>query len=348
MAYVYKHFIPQNIAPKGAKNIGVYDSNGKLVCSIPLGRLAPPTSQKQYSVGLVSDVHCYHSATVWHPSEKFDVALTHFENEGCLFVCNSGDLTQTGFFNEGDTTTLVTGQFGSYKQVCDSHTIRVYELCGNHESYVKPITNNLTELKNYTDAEMYYSVAHGDDMYLFLSQPAGSVPMTDEALQWLYETLEENRNRRCFVFIHPHLKDDSGNALGVYTTNQFFTNWKSTAAFKNLLSHYRNTILFHGHSHMMLECQEVDETANYTEKNGFRSVHIPSLTRPCAIIDGVRTYQNEKSYAYIMDVYADCIVLNGLDLIANKAVPIGTYRINTTLQTIPAGTFTDSTGTITT
>ena len=44
--YKYNHFIPQNIAPKGAKSIGVYDGNKK-ICTIPLGRMAQP-NRKSY------------------------------------------------------------------------------------------------------------------------------------------------------------------------------------------------------------------------------------------------------------------------------------------------------------
>ena len=300
---------------------------------------------KLYSVGIVSDVHCYSSTVAWTPSEKLDKALTYFENEGCLFCCNSGDMTQTGFFNEGNTSTLVTGQFASYKQVCDAHSIPVYELCGNHESYVKAITNNLTELKNYTDAEMYYSVMQGNDVYLFLSQPSGSVPMTDEALQWLYETLEVNRNNRCFIFVHPYL--DSGNVKGIYG-NDVFSWWGTkTTVFKNLLKHYKNTILFHGHSHFWFKDQELDKTLNYNESTGFRSVHIPSLTRPAYVVGGERGGDDSLSYGYLMDVYDDCVVLNGMDFINDIPVPQGCLKINTKLVEIEANTFTDSTGNIT-
>lgn len=342
-------FIAENIAPSNASKLAIFKDETK-VCEVDISRMKPANlGNKLYSVGLVSDVHCYSSAVSWNPSEKFDNALTYFESKGCVLVCNSGDMTQTGFFNEGDKETLVTAQFASYKAVCDKHNIPIYELCGNHESYVNPITNNLTELTDYTGAEMYYSVSQGDDVYLFLSQPRGTTPMSDDALQWLFETLEENRNKRCFVFVHPHISNDSGNALGVYTTNKFFDVWGiKTTAFMNLLSHFKNTLLFHGHSHMMFECQAVDKSANYTQKNGFKSVHIPSLTRPCAIIDGVRTYQDTKSYGYIMDVYQDHIMLKGFDFVENKAVPLATYCIDTTLVNIEPNTFTDDTGTITT
>ncbi len=347
MAYKYSHFIPQNTAPIGAKQIGVYDADGNKVHTIPLGRLAHVNKAKQYSVGIVADVHFAHVNTVaWTPHTKFDNALTYFESKGCAFCCNAGDMTQTGFYTESNPNTLHTYQFEQYKQICDAHSIPVYELCGNHESYVKSITNNVTELAKYAGAEMYYSVTQGNDVYLFLSQPNATTPMTDEALQWCYETLEANRNKRCFIFVHPYL--DSGNVNSVYG-NDVFSWWGiKTTAFKNLLKHYKNAILFHGHSHFRFEEQALDDTANYNESTGFRSVHIPSLGRPAYVVDGTRGGDDSLSFGYLMDVYVDCIVLNGMDFINNECVPLGTFKIDTTLQYIEANTFTDSTGTITT
>ena len=59
-----------------------------------------------------------------------------------------------------------------------------------------------------------------------------------------------------------------------------------------------------------------------------------------------------ESEGYIVDVYDDYIILNGMDFIDNdqdgNIIPIATYKIDTKLVDIPAGTFTDSTGTITT
>ena len=346
MKYQYSGFIPENTAPIGAKQIGVYDGDGNKVGRVPLGWLRHPNAEKLYSFGLISDLHFYSAEVAWNPSEKVDYALTFFEDNNCVFCCHAGDMTQTGFFNDGDTETFVASQFDSYKEICDRHTIPVYGICGNHESYVNPIVNNLTELKSYTGIDMYYSVAYRNDLFIFLSQPRENLPMTDEALQWLYEMLEENRNKRCFIFFHPYL--DSGNALDLYGNNVFSWWGEKTTAFKNLLKHYKNTVLFHGHSHNKFECQEVDETANYTENKGFRSVHIPSISRPTQIIDGIRSGYDEGSYGYIVDVYDDFVVLNGMDFINSKFVPLGTLKIDTQLVTIDAGTFTDSTGTITT
>lgn len=56
--YTYRDFIKDNIAPAGAKQIGVYDSTGKKVGVIPLGNLGRVTEEEPlYKFGLLSDIH---------------------------------------------------------------------------------------------------------------------------------------------------------------------------------------------------------------------------------------------------------------------------------------------------
>ena len=327
MAYVYRHFIPQNTSPVGAKSIGVYGSNGQKVCDIPLGGLAHYTGAKLYSFGLVSDTHLYKTEPAWRANAKFDNTLTYLEGQGCVFCAHTGDITNSGLFTGGDSVNMDAGQFVKYKEICDRHTIPVYAICGNHDSYVNPITNNLSELKTYTGTDLYYTVTQGNDLFIFLGQPRGTTPMGDDALQWLSETLEANQNKRCFVFVHPHIS--SGNPLGAYTSNNLFANWgANTDTFKDMLKQHKNVILFHGHSHTKFECQELDKRANYTDADGFKSIHIPSLTRPRNVINGELSSADGESQGYVVDVYADCVVFNGLNFIDNIPVPLGTYKID--------------------
>lgn len=367
MSYKYSHFIKENIAPKGAKRIGAYDSNGTMVCTIPLGRLTPPTKEKLYSFGAVSDIHLIKPTLTWdwYPIEKFDRALAHFQENGCVMCVVSGDLTQCGYrWNDKDDVDLT--QMGAYKSVCDKYTFPVYEIAGNHESYYSlPITNNLDLWETDTGKrDLSYTVEQGNDLFILLGQPTGGTVL--ESLQWLYETLETNRNKRCFVFIHPWLTDDSGNPLTALENN-VFDMWETNTGnrnletvFKNLMNHYKNTILFHGHSHTKFENQVLDKCANYTDKNGFKSIHIPSSSRPRDVDaeTGEESYSVTESQCYLVDVYDDYIILNGIGLtdvtsadIASKQYqpcPLGTYKIDTPLQTVEANTFTDSTETITT
>lgn len=354
MRYKYSHFIQQNIAPPGAKRI-VTDSSNKQVCTIPLGGLTPPSGEKLYSFGSLSDIHIYPIAAVaWHPEAKFDSALAFFEAEGCAFVVVVGDLTQTGFTLDDTTTGLDTRQFAKLQELCEKHGIPAYCICGNHESITNKAAyaarNQRELLIQYTGHDLYYTIERGDDLFVFVGQPDWDEVMDDEELQWLYETLEENRNRRCFVYIHSYIEGDSGDPLDV-RKNSVFDNWGATktGVFMSMLRHYKNTVLFHGHSHAVYESQVLDKAANYTERNGFRSVHVPSLARPLIVqSDGSQYNDDNAAQACIMDVYAECIVLRGMDMIGRKPIPIGTYRIDTTLVEIPAGTFVDPTGMINT
>ncbi|MBR2492129.1 MAG: metallophosphoesterase [Paludibacteraceae bacterium] len=356
-------FIAENIAPPNAKSLAIYNGDTK-ICNVDISRIQSGIGEKLYSFGAVSDIHLIKSGLTWnwYPIEKFDRALSYFQEKGCVMGIVSGDLTQCGYrWNNADDVDLT--QMGTYKSVCDKYTFPVYELAGNHESYYNMfITNNLDLWEADTGKrDLSYTVTQGDDLFVFLGQPTAGTAIQD--LQWLYETLEANRNRRCFVFIHPWLTNDSGNPLSAMDNN-IFTMWQDNtgnrnleAVFKNLLAHYKNTVLFHGHSHSKFENQAVDECANYTDKNGFKSIHIPSSSRP-RDVDATGTASNSvtESQCCLVDVYDDYIVLNGLGLtgitsadIASKQYqpcPLGTFKINTPLVTVEANTFIDSTGTI--
>jgi hypothetical protein len=120
--------------------------------------------------------------------------------------------------------------------------------------------------------------------------------------------------------------------------------------FLDLLRHYHNVIWFHGHSHTKFHGQEYSSMANIDRVLGCWSVHVPSVAVPRTDADGDYEFQIEyqDSEAYVMDVYSDGIHLRGIDLIKKEFLPISSYWLDTTLQTIPAGTYTDSTGTIVT
>lgn len=350
--YQYRHFIPENTASAGAQKIGVYNADGKKICTIPLGKLSRPPGEKLYSWGVFADIHLYPLAAVeWRPEQKFDAALTYLENQSCVMCVQCGDFTQTGLYREGKPDTLSPEQFAAYKEARDNHSIPIHGICGNHESYVVPIKNNQTELKYYTGMDLYYTVTQGADLFIFLSQPSAGQVIGDDGLQWFYETLEANRNKRCFVFVHAYIEEDSGDPMD-YRENSIFEDWGQTRKnlFMSLLRHYKNTILFHGHSHTKYLNQKFDKAANYTERNGFRSVHVPSLGRPRDLnLEDQKTEDDMyASEGCVVDVYDNYLILNGMDFAGNAPVPLGTYKIDTPLVEIPAGTFTDSTGTIVT
>ena len=69
---------------------------------------------------------------------------------------------------------------------------------------------------------------------------------------------------------------------------------------------------------------------------------------PVDVIDGARVVQYAGSQGYVVDVYNECIELKGRDFVSGEYLPIADYCLDTTLKTVAAGTYVDSTGTITT
>jgi predicted phosphodiesterase len=353
---MYRHFIPQNIAPSGAKKIGVYNVNGERVYSVPLGRLAPIKKEKLYSFGLVSDIHLDKDAFYvgWQSAAKLESALSYFEDQGCAFCVQCGDLTNYGFYHKDDNGNvwLDASEFQKYDEIRKNCNIPIYGICGNHDSYGKDITNTTpvtigTQTKTMLEwlydftvetdgetgtAKLSYTVERGDDLFVFVGQPRNVVPVCgengEENLAWLTAILEANKDKRCFVFIHTYIEEDSGDPKDK-RENSIFEGWAYKTAFINLIKGYPNVVLFHGHSHMKFECQEQDDKANYTEVNGFKSVHIPSLCRPRNLTETSTPYADSESQGYIVDVYDDCIVLNGMDFVNSEYVPLGVYKIDT-------------------
>ena len=351
--------IAENIAPSNASSLAIFKGHTK-ICDVDIAKMQPQNlGTKLYSFGLLSDVH----VNLWtgdNNATTFANALTYFENQGCNFVCISGDLTNTGFYMYEDDATVDTvnwydeAQFAEYKRICDLHpNMPVYGCCGNHESYVKPITENLVELEEFTGYGLTFTITKGNDLFIFVGQSEENIPMSYEHFVWLGNTLEGNKDKRCFVFIHPYVDaSDSGNPKGLHRTPLFdYTtvdkHGYDKSTFASLMANYPNAILFHGHSHMQFENQELVRNANYSTALGFKSIHVPSTAYCREIVetetevDGeiIKTYSMENrettAQGYIVDVYKNHIVLKGYDFTESAEVPIAQYCI-------------DSIGTITT
>lgn len=316
----YTDFIPQNIAPKGTRRIGIYNAQGNRVGQIPLGSLTPPLTagKKLYSFGALSDVHIVYNTA----AADFRKALTYLNgDEDVAFTCICGDLTDDG----------TAAQLAQYKAVVDecSPDTPVYAISGNHEAYDgTPVTTD--KIRPYTGQPFYYSFTHGDDVFLMCgcySASAGNV-LTDDELNWLQGMLEANTDRRCFVFFHVFPWGDSGNALGSYAYGDLFTGTKGTR-FQDLLRAHPNVVFFHGHSHLKFYLQALDEKANYNEALGYKSVHIPSLAVPRDIVGGTLSNIYADSEGYVVDVYENGIHLRGRDFVRGEFLAIASYWLDT-------------------
>lgn len=326
-------FISQNTALKGARSIGLYDSDGNKLGGISLGNLTPKSIENiLYTFGALSDVHLPYDTGI----DDFVRALNYFNNEEKVdFICISGDMGNAGTDDE----------WANFKTHVDTYSPNtpVYISAGNHDAGTSaPKTYEYPIL--YTGNPLYYSFTQGDDVFIMFGMTfTGDPPFSNESLQWLYETLEENRNKRCFVFQHMMRKGHAGDASGRYSWDGL--NNTNGKVFLSLMEHYKNVLWFHGHSHCEFEQQDTLAlpNSNYDRAFGCHSIHVPSC---CMTRNENDEYDYEDSEGYVVDVYENGVHLRGRDFIAGKFLPIASYWIDTTPINITANTYTDPTGTI--
>lgn len=359
--------IPQNIAPNNAKSLAIF-SGDKNICNVDISKMIPINlGVKRCTVGILSDTHTRESVYGFNAD---------------LITDSQNDLARAiKYLSKVAEITCVCGDLGEYNQALGKHKeivnankgeMKVYELAGNHEHYTYPSgTEDILssdEIKEYTGYPLYYTISNqptdeekrnyycekvGDkDVFIMVGAVRWSSVFDSDSINWLYRTLETNRNKRCFLFVHCFLKGSQycGDSTGIINTVDMTANYKQT--FISLLNHYKNVIYLHGHSHVMAQMQEYTQAlsnplpANYDFACGVHSIHIPSLTIPRDISSGTRVEMAGESQGYLMDVYDKHIVLRGIDFVKGEFIPIAQYCLDTTLQYILPDTFTDSTGTI--
>lgn len=339
---IYESLIRENVAPKGTQQIVVYNAEGAQVGVISLGTLKlPETGNKLYSFGAISDVHIVYDTA----KDDFRRALRYFKNNQDVdFVCISGDLTDKGTESELTQYTDIITEVQMNKPI--------YAVAGNHEHYR---TTSNSYLSKYTGYDLCYTVDIGNDVFIMVGIASGSKDTKDKeeifyegTLQWLYETLEANRNKRCFLFEHILYAGGCGDVLALYPYSKIGQESEGKE-FKNLLKHYKNVIFFHGHSHMKFSLQEYGMTANYDNALGIHSIHIPSLAVPRDDPDGDGVYDTmyQESEGYVVNVYENGIYLQGRDFKNENFLPIASYWLDTPLQPIEANTYTPLTTLVT-
>ena len=378
--YKYTHFIKENIAPVEAKYIKSSSSKAN-VAKFGLGELSSglTESERLYRFEALSDIHISDDPTNYKSSySDFENALEYAKAANCVFICISGDLTDTAAGDIGKLRLEKYNQIREDIKLDDGSTFKIYEIAGNHENnsvggdvnlakYIgKPLYYTVTSIPDADDPSHNYVDANipSTDVFIMVGHYGGYVGdgigwrssefISTAELTWIHKTLDKFRDKRCFVFNHAfpnysYVEGESvGDPKGLY--NGALWNPHDShigTAFVKLLVYYENVILFHGHSHTRLHLQDVTKIANYSDKYGYKSVHIPSTAVPRDIGlnekgEETLTVIQGASEGYIVDVYPTCIVLNGvdfgmLDMSTYKREPsaqlgIATYKIDTPIR----------------
>lgn len=287
-----------------------------------------------YSFGVLSDLHIQYETGL----ADFQRALTYLKTR-VPFTCVCGDLVS---FASAEN-------MAQYKSYVDAYAgdMPLYECAGNHETYpALGVGGTLDETlwKNTTGKDPYYSFEHNGDLFLFLSLK-NERTFTDGGLTWLESTLEANKDKRCFVFQHLHdPEDDTADPSHKYSD---MLGGEQGQAFLALMRKYKNTVWFHGHTHLTLGAERYP----VSEGLGYRSVHVPSLSGPRFYdkeLDILENYYYDEygnqiwgsvlAEGYIVDVYEDKIVLRGMNFAAGssmdevEAFAEEVYVMDTTIQ----------------
>lgn len=320
-AVSYDDLIAENCAPVEATSIAVYNASNEKVGDIALGGLKPNLGTKLYSFGALADIHIGQQNAIVKTEKAMDY-LTQTEN--IAFAVIPGDLTNT----------CTDAELTSLKTIINKYSSTpIYVSAGNHDTIdQRSNVNDFSELlESYTGHPLYYSFEQGNDVYIMVgvSSAVENRQFRHGQLQWLQETLEANKNKRCFVFEHIFIADGSGNPNDFYPYQTI--SGQELESFESIMSHYKNAIFLHSHSHSILELQGIDDTANYDYNLGIHSIHIPSVTQP-------RNESNEtlaeRSEGYIVDVYENGIILRGVDFANTQFLPIAQYQLDTDTKAI--------------
>ncbi len=338
---VFNKLVNVNIAPAEATKIGVYSSNGERAGSIKLYEsFKLELGEKKYSFGALSDVHIGYKTS----EEDFERALKYLSDiEKVKLIGISGDLT----------TRASEEQFTTFRNLISKYSkVPVYAIAGNHDTPEYGGSGVKELVEKYTGHPLYYSVTYGDDVFIMLGTAAEETGshMPRGALQWLYETLEANKDKRCFLFTHVYPNNSSGDPYNIYGFDMWYGNEETI--FMSMLNHYPNVTVFHGHSHVEFALQSLAKDAIIDVSGNYNSIHIPSLAAPRtgSMADGtiMGNLLYDESEGYVVDVYENGIVLRGYDFANGKFIPSAHYYIDTTLSFVEGGTYRDSLGIIVT
>lgn len=317
-----------------------------------------------YSFGLVSDIHLQYVTGI----SDFQRALAYFDRLNIPFTCVCGDLTWAGtMVNTDKYTTEWKGGLADYKAVKGDRL--VYAIGGNHECYTATYDEtaqawtsvdtglDIASFRENTGCEPFYTVSSDPDdevshnvycptlpdtdVFIMLSIKESAAPNLfftaddgEDEFAWLQNTMEANKEKRCFVFFHEHDNLDlTADPFGKYPYG-ISESTEQGRAFIELMRRYPNAIWFHGHTHNTFEADHYS-VATATAR-GYKSVNIPSLQGPRKFSEG-GNFTTLISEGYIVDVYPNHLVLRALDFNTVNADGTGTatemeaYVLDTTI-----------------
>ena len=310
-----------------------------------------------YSFGALSDVHFNRynlSLTGDDACLAFRNALEFMDKSDVSLVAISGDIS----------TKAEEDSFRKFSDIVSDFDFPMYSCTGNHDVGYDDIWDQWHEYVNpdvyanpdRTDIELAENgvdfLYKGDDLrgdvFIFLSQrywdynrPESRL-LEDAQLDWLEEKFEQYKDRTVYLYFHTFMADDNndptmgeGNLInnkGVTYDLTYTVGAADEVRLKALLKEYKNVVFFNGHSHWDFDSYTMNEQTNITSYGGNYAtfVHIPSVSSPRSLgpndKDRSERYMR-SSQGYLVKVYADKIVLTGVEFWGTRYLSYATFHI---------------------
>lgn len=326
--------------PAGATHLWV-TMDGMLLESleIPEERQVKRESEPLYRFGVLSDLHFGSSKA----KDSFVAAMDYFSANGSEFVLSSGDNTN------GGTAAQWLELANTYKSYS---FMPLWLVLGNHDALawnlsVAPrvaMQNVKATFPNYanqnhsagaeytvTCSEIHpdydYTIEYEGDLYIMMGIGAASNNSEDKnidqrlseyQLEWLEECLEAHYTQKspgkAFLIFHYYTLES-----GMRVREGTEWNAESSSKLHRVLNKYPGVICFNGHSHFAFG----KDVNSYAVK--YASIHVPSLTHAGSYVKG--EWETIGRQGYLVEVYEDYTLVNGIDFVMGEKAARACYRI---------------------
>ena len=328
------------------------------VYSIPQSKqLSFKSSDALYTFGSISDPQLandsYGSGSYPYDETHLAKALETLALRGVDFTVSSGDTV-----NDQNGNATYSAEYKAYQRILadSSYTAPIYECLGNHDVGTKWDKNGnyynnnapfikatgLDSVKSTINAgKPYFEVTEPKtgDHFIFMALEGGfytnkGTQFSTAQLDWLEGLLNEysTDGKNIFIIEHANIEGwGSGDKpaapfyydLGLVKTNT------DVARFIKLMEKYKDCVIITGHTHLELSAQY-----NYSDNNGTSAVmmHNSAIGGVRRVVPGSTTTNRDAvlglSEGYIVEVYEDCILFNGINMYRNEIMPQCSYIIS--------------------
>ena len=339
-------------------------SKASAVYSIPNSKQLPYKSRDAfYTFGSISDTQLandsYGEGRYPYDETHLAAAFETLAKRDVDFTVSSGDTV-----NDQNGNQTYAAEYKRYQKILagSSYVMPIYEAIGNHDvatvwkgstktnfdAFIKG-TGLDSDINTINSGKGYFEITEPNtgDHFIFMAMEGAfytnkNTQFSSAQLDWLEGLLKKYSSDGKNIFIIEHA-NVTGWGSGDKLTPPYYYDLglnKSSpdvSRFIKLMETYKECVIITGHTHLELSAQY-----NYSDNNGTSSVmmHNSAVGGVRRLVNGSvdRTPVLGPSEGYIVEVYKDSILFNGINLYGNEIMPLCSYIIpfDTTLADTPA------------